>query len=103
LLSLPYTQYSLLARIQALQRRFVECFCWEDSTPTLKDSNRVPDPSTVRRWSKGLDRSQLALSFLRQTVARVAHWLVRGDQADHDAWLLSWLIPVLQTLWPLRL
>jgi hypothetical protein len=34
----------------------------------LKDSNRVLDPSTLRRWSSGLDRSQLALSFLRQCL-----------------------------------
>jgi hypothetical protein len=40
----------------------------------LKDSNRVPDPSTLRRWSNGVDRSQLVLSFLRQTLARIAYW-----------------------------
>lgn len=27
------------------------------------------------RWSSGLDGSQLAVTFLNQTVARVAHWL----------------------------
>ena len=69
LLSLPYTHYSLLARCQALRRRFVEHCSWEEATPTLKDPNRVPDPSTLRRWSHGLDRSQPALSFLRQTLA----------------------------------
>ena len=101
--SLPYTHYSLLARSQALQRRFVEHSSWEEATPTLKDPNRVPDPSTLRRWAHGLDRSQPALSFLRQTLARVAHWLARGDPADHQAGPLSWLTPVLQILWPLRL
>ena len=57
--------------------------------PTLKDPDRVPDPSTLRRWSRGLDRSQPAASFLRQTLARVVHWLARGDQADPNAWPLS--------------
>ncbi|HKW35281.1 MAG TPA: DUF6431 domain-containing protein [Candidatus Acidoferrum sp.] len=93
LLSLPYTHYSLLTRGQALQRRFVEHSSWEEATPTLKDPNRVPDPSTLRRWAHGL----------HETHARVAHWLARGDPADHEAGPLSWLTPVLQILWPLRL
>ena len=82
---------------------FVEHRSWEDATPTLKDPDRAPDPSTLRRWSRGLDPSQPALSFLRQTLARVAHWLARGDQADPEALPLSGLTPVLQILWPLRL
>ena len=102
-LSLPYTHYSLLARCQALRRRFAERCSWEEGTPTLKDPNCLPDPSTLRRWSSGLDRSQLALSFLHQTLARVAHWLARGAPADHPAQPLSWLTPGLQILWPLRL
>jgi hypothetical protein len=93
----------LLARCQALRRRFMEHCSWEEATPTLKDSNRVPDPSTLRRWASGLECSQLAPSLLRQTLARVSHWLTRDDQADHQAWLLSWLTPVLQILSPLRL
>ena len=103
LLSLPYTHYSLLARAQALRRHFMEHCSWEKATPTLKDPDRVPDPSTLRRWSSGLDRSQPAASFLRQTLAHVAHWLRRGDPADHQAEPLSGLTPVLQVLWPLRL
>jgi len=93
----------LLARCQALRRRFVEHCSWEEALPKLKDSNRVPDPCTVRRWSSGLDRSQPALSFVRQTLARAAHWLARGDQAKYQAGPLSGLTPVLQILWPLRL
>jgi hypothetical protein len=49
--------------------------------PTLKDPNRLPDPSTLRRWAHGLDHSQPALSFLRQTLARMAQWLARSDPA----------------------
>jgi len=100
-LSLPYTHYSLLARCQAWRRRAVEHCSWEEATPTLKDPNRVPYSSTLRRWAHGLDPSQPATSFLRQTLARVAHWLALADQASYEA--LSWLTPVLQILGPLRL
>jgi hypothetical protein len=48
--SLPYTHYSLLARCQALRRRFEEHCSWEKATPSLKDPNRVPDPSILCRW-----------------------------------------------------
>jgi uncharacterized protein DUF6431 len=103
LLSLPYTHYSLLARCQALRRRWEEHCSWEEAIPPLHDPNRLPDSSTLRRWSRGLDPSPPTLSFLRQTLARVAPWLPRGHQADIKAGSLSWLTPVLQVLWPLRL
>ena len=103
LFSLPYTHYSLLARCYAFRRRLVEHCSWEKATPMLKDSNRVPDPSTLRRWSSGLDHSQLALSFLRQVLARIAYWLRRGDRRDHEAYFVAYLTPVLQILRPLRL
>ena len=101
--SLPYTHFSLLARCQALWRRFVEHCPWEKALPKLKDPDRLPDPSTVRRWTSGLDSTQPALSFLSQTVARVAHWLARSHQADGEAGPLRRITPVLQNLWPLRL
>jgi Domain of unknown function (DUF6431) len=103
LFSLPYTHYSLLARGQALRRRLEEHCSWEEALPSLKDSNRLPDSSTVRRWSSGLDCSQPALSFLRQTRTRLAHWLARGNQVHQEAGPWSWITPVLQILWPLRL
>ena len=68
LFSLPYTHFSLLARCQALRRRFVDHCSWEKAVPKLKDADRVPDASTVRRWSKGVDGSQPALSFLPPDV-----------------------------------
>ena len=101
--SLPYTHYSLLARCQALRRRFVEHRSWEEATPPLKDPNQLPDPSTLRRWSIGLDRLQPAASFRRQTFARVARWLRRDAPADPQIGPLPGLTPVLQVLWPLRL
>ena len=102
-LSLPYTHYSLLARCQALRRRWEEHCSWEEATPTLKDPDRVPDASTFRRWSGDLDPWQPAVSFRRQTLARLTHWLGRGVPADPQAEPLSGLTPVLQVLWPLRL
>ena len=103
MLSLPYTHYSLLARCQALRQRWGEHRSWEEATPTLQDPNRVPDPSTLRRWARGLDPSQPAPSFLRQTLARFAHWLTHDNQSDLEAGPLSGLTPILQMLWPLRL
>ena len=103
LFSLPYTHFSLLARCQALQQRFAQHCSWEKSLPKLKDADRLPDPSTVRRWSSGLDPTQLALSFLSQIVARVTHWLSRGRQVLDQTGPLSWIAPALEVLWPLRL
>jgi hypothetical protein len=80
----------------------MEHYSWEEATPAVKDPNRVPDPSTLRRWSSGLDCSPPALSFLRKTLAHFVHWLARGNPADHEAAAFSQLTPVLQILWPLR-
>jgi hypothetical protein len=105
LFSLPYTHYSLLARSQALQRRFVEHRSWESAAPTVKDPDRVADPSTLRRWCRSLDCSKPAFSFLRKTMAAVSQWLSRGDAIYHSDLRLSWptLAPFLQQFWPLRL
>jgi hypothetical protein len=55
-----------------------EALCGEllvgEGIANLKDSNRLPDPSTLRRWSSGLDLSQVALSFARQAIAHIAPW-----------------------------
>ena len=83
-LSLPYTHFSLLARCQALRLRFVERCSWEEALAKLKHADRLPDPSTVRRWWSGLDCSQPQLSFFRQTIARLAHWLQRGKHAHEE-------------------
>ena len=48
--SLPYSHYSLIARSQALWRYFVEGCGWETAAPTVKDPQRVADPSTMRRF-----------------------------------------------------
>jgi hypothetical protein len=103
LFSLPYTHFSLPARFQALWRRIVEHCSWEKALPKLKDPDRLPDPSTVRRWASGVDFSQPELSFLNQAVTRVAHWLTRSHHADGEGGPLRWITPVLENLWPLRL
>jgi hypothetical protein len=93
----------LLARAHALRRRFMEHCAWEVAAPTVKDPDRIPDASTVRRWADGLDPSQPAACFRGQTLARLGHWLRRDDVADPQAEPWSRLIPILQVLWPLRL
>jgi hypothetical protein len=102
-LSLPYTQYSLLARAQALLGRFIEHCTWEDAVPRLKDPNRVPDASTLRRWACGLDPIQPAASLRRQTLTLLARWL-RGDaRTERQTEASRLLTPILQVLRPLRL
>ncbi len=102
LFSLPYTHFSLLARCQALWQRFEERCSWEKALPKLKDADRLPDASTVRRWSRGLDGSQPEVSFLRQAMAWVAQWLKRDKQGDTRVQPLPWLVSALGVLWPLR-
>jgi len=101
-LSLPYTHYSLLARCQAWLRRFVEGCSWERAAPKFKDADRVPDSSTVRRWSQGVDESQPIHSFVRKTAARLAQWLESAHGSQNEAAFLSWLTPVLEVLCPMR-
>ena len=103
LFSLPYTHFSLLARCRALWRRFQEHCSWEKVTPQLKSADRVPDGSTVRRWWKGLDGAQLADSFLRQMMDRIARWLELGKQDGRKAMPLPWMVSALEVLWSLRL
>ena len=102
LFSLPYTHYSLLARCQALLRRFLEHCSWEKAAPKLKDADRVPDASTVRRWSQGVDGSQPIRSFVRKTAARAAQWLESAQSHQDESGFLSWLTPVLEVLCPMR-
>jgi hypothetical protein len=51
----PYAHYSMVARSQALKRRFVDNLSWEEAAPSVKDANRIADPSTLRRWFSRLD------------------------------------------------
>ena len=102
-LSLSYTHYSLLARCQVWWRRAVEHCWWEEAAPKCKAPDRLPDASTIRRWSSGVDDSPSAPPFLRQMMARVAQRLAFTDLRQDEAAFLSWLTPVLELLRPLRL
>jgi Domain of unknown function (DUF6431) len=101
----PYTHYSLIARSQALRRYFLDHGSWESAVPDLKDPDRVPDPSTLRRWFHSLDSSRPAFSFLRPALEVVGQWLNRSQPIECGSWRLSWqtLFPFLQVFWPLRL
>ena len=103
--SLPYTHYSLMARSQALRRYFLEQCSWESAVPHLKDPDRVPDPSTLRRWFHSLDSSRPAFSFLRPALETMAQCLTRGERLECVFLRLSWrtLFPFLRVFWPLRL
>ena len=46
----PYGHYSLDCRQQAWQA-LREAGSWEESVPHIKEPDRLPDPSTVRRWA----------------------------------------------------
>jgi hypothetical protein len=101
--SLPYTNYSLFARSEALRRRFVEQRRWEDAAPAVQDPNRVADLSTLHRWSASLDSSP-SFAFLRKTLEAVTERLDRGEIVNHRGLRLSWrtVAACLQVLWPLR-
>lgn len=103
--SLPYTHYSLVTRSEVLRRRFVEHCSWESAAPPLKDPDRLPDSSTLRRWCRSLDSSCPAFSSLRRTLETVEQWLERGEQLECGPMRLSWrtIFPFLQVFWPLRL
>jgi hypothetical protein len=101
----PYGHYSFIARSQTLQRRFLEGRSWEAAAPTVKDPDRVADPSTLRRWCRSLDSSQPPFSFLRKAIPAVGVWLTRTEILVHDSLPLHWhtVFPFLARFWPLRI
>jgi hypothetical protein len=98
----PYGHYSLIARSQALQRYFLEGRCWEDAAPTVKDPDRVADPSTLRRWFRHLDSSRPPFSALRRTMLAISAWT---ELLVHNSLPLHWhtVYPFLARFWPLRI
>jgi len=99
----PYGHYSLIARSQALRRRFVEGCSWEQAAPTVKDPDRVAAPSTLRRWFRSLDCSRPPFSCLRRMLH--SQWLSSTETLVHEDLRLSWptVFPFLARFWPLRL
>jgi Domain of unknown function (DUF6431) len=49
----PYGHYSLHCRQQAWQS-LRAASSWEESVPSIREPDRLPDPSTVRRWAAQL-------------------------------------------------
>ena len=101
----PYGRYSFIARSQALQRYFREGHSWEAAAPTVKDPDRVADPSTLRRWFRTLDSSRPPFSVLRRTMQTISAWLSRTETLVHDSLPLRryTTFPFLARFWPLRL
>jgi hypothetical protein len=101
----PYCHYSLIARSQAVRRYFVEGCGWETASPTVKDPDRVADPSTLRRWFRSLDSSQPPFLYLRGIMLPMNAWLGRTEILLHDSLPLRWqtIFPFLARFWPLRL
>jgi hypothetical protein len=102
--SLPYTHYSLIARSEALRRYFVDGCCWEEAVPPLKDPDRVPDSSTLRRWFRELDSSHPPFTFLRRAIATVDHWIRSRAVFQPGESPMSWpvVFTFLRRYWPLR-
>jgi hypothetical protein len=101
----PYGHYSFIARSQALQRRFTEGRSWEAAVPTVKDPDRVADPSTLRRWFRNLDSSRPPFSALRRTMLAISGWLGRTELLVHNSLPLRrhTVYPFLARFWPLRI
>jgi Domain of unknown function (DUF6431) len=101
----PYTQYSLIARSQAMRRYFVEGCCWETAVPVVKDPDRIADPSTLRRWFRSLDSSQPPFSNLQRTMRAISTWFDKTETLVHESLPLCWntTFPFLAWYWPLRL
>ncbi len=101
----PYGHYSMIARSQSLRRYFVDGCCWETAAPTVKDPDRVADPSTLRRWFRKLDSSQPPFSCLRLTMQAISASLSRTERLVHDSLPLRWptIYLFLARFWPLRI
>jgi hypothetical protein len=84
--SSPGGHYSFLCRQQAAARIEQSDVSWEQSTPNLKDSTRLPDPSTLRRWA---GRRLVSLwSWLRSGL-----WKPMGSRFLSEPTILAWDCP----------
>jgi hypothetical protein len=101
----PYGHYSFIARSQSLERYFLEGRRWEDTAPTVKDPDRVADPSTLRRWFRKLDASQPPFSALRRTMLTISAGLGKAELLIHNSLPLRrhTVYPFLTRFWPLRI
>ena len=63
LFSPPYGHYSWITRGHALRDYFLEGKSLESAVPMVKNPDRLPAPSTLRRWFRELDSQTLCRSF----------------------------------------
>jgi Domain of unknown function (DUF6431) len=131
LFSPPYGHYSWIARGHALRDYFLEGKTLESAAPTVRDPDRLPSPSTLRRWFRALDspiicrsfeelraapNAQLATQepiilrqgssfpFVEKTLQTATQQLVAGEFFRKRPPTCSWqsLAPFLHVLLPLR-
>lgn len=77
----PYGHYSLHCRQQAWESAR-EGGAWEESVPHTKEPDRLPDPSTVRRWIRV---TVLPRSFLASRLWQGTGWTILGPPT-----ILAW-------------
>jgi hypothetical protein len=77
----PYGHYSFRCRQKAWESAH-QSASWEQSVPTARDPNRLPDPSTVARWSGGL--------FLIAVLLASKLWQSAGWNTSRPPTILAW-------------
>lgn len=131
LFSPPYGHYSLIAHSQALWGYFVDNCSLDMAAPVVKDPDRVPAQSTLRRWFRSLDsptiwrqlnrlqpdaksappvsvpiviRNRTPFCFLQKILEAIRRRLAAGEILRHVTLILSWrtLASFLHVLLPLR-
>jgi len=77
----PYSHYTLRCRQQAWESAS-QASNWEQSVPDVKDADRLPDPSTVRRWSWQL--------FALGVLVSIAMWAGAGWNTAVPSTIRAW-------------
>ena len=92
--SLPYSRYSLHARVAALHRYLEQGQPLEQAAPPTLDPDRVADPATLRRWGQRRLTSLCACTAAVRVVGKLAATLWSSTILAWD-WLaaLRILIP----------
>lgn len=89
----PYGHYSLHCRQQAWAS-LREVNSWEESVPDTKEPDRLPDPSTVRRWAGQL--------FYLTVVLVARSWQATGWNIFGPPTILAWDWNAIRLILPLE-